>query len=107
MYNSIHRYQKKYNKLFDFISLRYLYHDPEKHEIKPGGDGVTHFRTNDETTRTEWMEAKLTADPSKGAAGISPEVGIHVQRDNKVTYERESNSWRRGLSFESCKCVHG
>ncbi|KAK0106377.1 hypothetical protein ONS96_004011 [Cadophora gregata f. sp. sojae] len=101
MNNSMHRYQKKYNKLFDFISLRYLYHHPEKHEIRPGGDGVTHFRTNDETTRTEWMEAKLTADPSKGAAGISPEVGIHVQRDNKVTYERESNSWRRGLSFES------
>ena len=39
---------------------------------------VAHFKANDETTRTELFEAKITADPLEAAEGISPDIGFRV-----------------------------
>lgn len=36
---------------------------------------------------------------------VAPTLSVQAQRDFKLTYQRSMNSWRMGLSFESCKRV--
>ncbi|PMD31769.1 hypothetical protein L207DRAFT_640588 [Hyaloscypha variabilis F] len=92
-------YRKKFDKLFDYISVRYLYHEVEKHEIRPCEDNMVTFKATDDTTKTKSVDLSVEGNILTGA--ITPKVGVHVQRDNKITYERQSMSWRKGLSFES------
>jgi hypothetical protein len=101
-----HRYRKKNDKLFDFVSLRYLYHGcgeySEKHRIKPHADELVGVKENDETTISKSIDLGL-AEKVIPMPAAAPSVGVHVGRDNKLAYERDSKSWRKGLSFESCK----
>ncbi|KAH9205292.1 hypothetical protein DL95DRAFT_470707 [Leptodontidium sp. 2 PMI_412] len=92
-------YRKKNEKLFDSISLRYLYHGCEKHEVKPHADGIAKVKENEETTTSKSLDVGAEGNPLAG--GATPTIGVHVARDNKLAYERDSKSWRRGLSFES------
>ncbi|KAL5330677.1 hypothetical protein ACEPPN_000196 [Leptodophora sp. 'Broadleaf-Isolate-01'] len=94
-------YRKKNEKLFDSISLRYLYHGCEKHEVKPHADGIAKVKENEETTTSKSLDVGAEGNPLAG--GATPTIGVHVARDNKLAYERDSKSWRRGLSFESCE----
>jgi len=94
-----HRYRKKNDKLFDFVSVRYLYHGCdtcyEKHTVKPhASDDFPGVKENEETKISTSVDLKLAKD--------SP-VAVHVGRDDTLTYERNSESWHKGLSFESCK----
>ncbi|KAN0089148.1 hypothetical protein V8E51_019408 [Hyaloscypha variabilis] len=97
-------YRKKNDKLFDFVSLRYLYHGcgkySEKHRIKPHADELVGMKENDETTISKSIDLGL-AEKAILMPAAAPSVGVHVGRDNKLAYERDSKSRRKGLSFES------
>jgi len=85
--------------MFDFVSLRYLYHgcnkDNEKHTVKPNSaDLFTEVTESEETKISTSMDLKLAKDDLGG---------VHVARDGKLAYEKKSKSWRNGFSFESCK----
>ncbi len=72
-----------------------------RHEVIPGADSMTSFKTSDETTKTSSFEVGASGNPAAG--GISPTLTYHVGRENKLLYERnDAKSWHRGLSFESC-----
>ncbi|CZR67348.1 uncharacterized protein PAC_17247 [Phialocephala subalpina] len=100
------RYRKKNDKLFDFISLRYLFQDGEKHEVKPRADHIVKLKEINETTKTQSVDVGADGNPLAGEVTLN--VGVHVGLDNKLTYEHNSNSWRKGLSFESyAPCLIG
>ena len=92
---------KNDDKVFDYISLHYLYHRHEKHEVIPGADDMAKFKATDENTKSQSVDVGASGNPLAG--GVTPTATVHVGRENKLTYERESNSWRKGLSFESCE----
>jgi hypothetical protein len=92
---------KTNDKMFDYISLRYLYHHNEKHEVVPGADDMAKFTTTDENTKSKSVDVGISGNPLGGS--VAPTLAVHVGRENMLTYERESNSWRKGLSFESCQ----
>jgi hypothetical protein len=60
--------------------------------VKPTGDKIARFKSTDETTNSKSVDVNLSADLLTGA--VTPSIGVHVQRDNKLTYERENErSW--------------
>ncbi|KAK0653171.1 hypothetical protein B0T16DRAFT_407525 [Cercophora newfieldiana] len=100
----IHEFEKGYfktcDKLFDFISLRYLYEEGERHEVLPNGDALT---TDVEVTE----ESSKSGSANVGLSGtapmptITPSLSVQVGREKKLTVTRNVNSWRRGLSYEA------
>ncbi|KAF4624927.1 hypothetical protein G7Y89_g13242 [Cudoniella acicularis] len=53
-------YKKRLEKFFDFVSVRYLYHDKEKHEVKPNGDKFPQIHAKDKMKKS-WFEASISA----------------------------------------------
>lgn len=91
---------KTHNKMFDFISLRYLYHKGEDHEVKPDADAmVDDLKLTYEMAESKSMELGVSGE----SGGVKPSATVHVQKDNKITTERITKSWRKGFTYESCK----
>ncbi|KAH6699078.1 hypothetical protein BKA61DRAFT_741252 [Leptodontidium sp. MPI-SDFR-AT-0119] len=104
----IHAFEKGYmrrcEKLFDFVSLRYLYYDLERHKVHPAGDAIARLAVTEENTTTKGFKAGLTGDATMG---VVPTAEVSVESDNTLTYERKTKSWRRGFSYEPyAKCDH-
>ncbi|KAH6678720.1 hypothetical protein B0J14DRAFT_650934 [Halenospora varia] len=88
----------KHEKIFDYVSLRYLYHSTERHQVKPSADEIASIKATEATTNWRAIDARLSADT--GNKGVTPSPTVHVQRDNRLTFERDMKSWRCGLDFE-------
>jgi hypothetical protein len=92
---------EKFEKFFDSISLRYLFMDGEKHKVKPLGDNmVADIVVSDAKMNSKSLDVGMNASIPTGS--VTPSVGAHIQHDNTITYEHHTNSWKRGLSFETC-----
>ncbi|KAH8896630.1 hypothetical protein GQ53DRAFT_680298, partial [Thozetella sp. PMI_491] len=87
----------KHNRIFDSITLRYLYRNGERHTILPPGDTIA---SDIQVTN----EAGVSVDGQLGLSTINgqptPSMVVHAQNETKVTYERKLRSWRKGLSYE-------
>lgn len=101
----MHRYMNTHDKMFDFVSLRYLYRRGEDFEVKPDGDSMTEdIRFTHETTDSKSLTVGISGEADVVTAGkVMPSASVHVQKDNKITIERTMRSWRKGLSYESCR----
>ncbi|KAK4207544.1 hypothetical protein QBC37DRAFT_355104 [Rhypophila decipiens] len=86
------------NRLFDSVSVRYLYRSGEKHDLLPKGDNiVTDIGLSHETGKSSEIEAGVA-----GFAGhIAPGLTVHAQHASKLTYERRVASWRKALTYEA------
>jgi hypothetical protein len=103
--NSWQRFQKS-NRLFESISLRYLFRENEDHEVKPQPyhdeeqDQFAEARVENSESREVGFNAGISGVPP----AVSPSLEFHVQKNKTVTIEQTMKSWRRGLSVE--KCMH-
>ena len=100
----IHGFEKGYfktvDRLFDFISLRYLYNKDEIHEVLPDGSPLTtNVEVAEETTKTE--SAQIGISGTAPTPAITPSLTVQVGRDEKLTVTRNIDSWRAGLSYET------
>jgi len=100
----IHSFEKGYfkthNRLFDFISLRYLYHKDERHEVLPNAYPLTKkVGVTEESAKTGSMTAGVSA--TAPAPTLTPNLSVQVGREQKITVQRDIGTWRRGLSYES------
>lgn len=92
-------YRRKHEKIFDSISLKYLYRDSEKHDIRPIGDKFSALGVKDEDKKSATYKLGLAMNPN---SVVSPTTEVAVQRDNTLTYDRHTESWRRGVNYEPC-----
>jgi hypothetical protein len=92
-------YFKTHNRLFDFISLRYLYKADEIHEILPNFDEqlATEAEVTEESTKSSNMGLSMPA----AAPAVAPSLSVQVGRDQKLTVKRTMAAWRPGLCYES------
>ncbi|KAK5652417.1 hypothetical protein OQA88_10459 [Cercophora sp. LCS_1] len=85
-----------YQRIFDSISLRYVFHRGEWHYVKPRGDPPAKLNVTDETSNTMSMNA--------GVENLGPtpagRVEAHVEVNDKISYQGKMTSWREGLSYE-------
>ena len=84
------------------MSLRYLYHDPERHKVHPSGDRIARLTATSDATTSRGFTAGFTGD---AALGVLPTAEVSVQSDNTLSYERATKSWRRGFSYEPCESL--
>ncbi|KAH8666026.1 hypothetical protein BGZ60DRAFT_432189 [Tricladium varicosporioides] len=89
-------YRRKHEKIFDFISLRYLYNNNERHQLRPSGDRIVTMKATEETTKSKALDGGISVD----AGSVVPSAGVHLQQDNRLAFEREMKSWRCGLDYE-------
>jgi len=95
-------YFKTHNRLFDFVSLRYLYTKDERHEILPNFQEES-LATEAEVTEESTKSSKWDMGLSKPAASpaVAPTLSVQVGRDRKLTVKRAMKAWKGGLSYES------
>jgi hypothetical protein len=92
---------QKYNRFFDSISIRYLFYNGEELDLYPKSDKLASgIKVTNETGRTNTLDAGVSGNPT---TTISPNLSVHAQRNFKLVYQRNMNSWRMGLSFEPCE----
>ncbi|EFX04701.1 hypothetical protein CMQ_1629 [Grosmannia clavigera kw1407] len=92
---------QKHNRFFDSVSLRYLFRHGEEVDLRPLSDSAQHGIT---VTNTRDKLNSIDAGMSAGmVTAVAPTLSVQAQRDFKLTYQRSMNSWRMGLSFESCE----
>lgn len=89
---------QRHNRIFDSVSVRYLYRKGEKHDLLPKGDSIlTDISISHETGKSSEVEAGIA-----GASGhIAPAFTVHAQHASKLTYERTMASWRKALTYEA------
>ncbi|KAK4160282.1 hypothetical protein QBC43DRAFT_373207 [Cladorrhinum sp. PSN259] len=92
---------QRHNRIFDSINVRYLYRSGERHDLLPKGDDVV----TDIAMRNEnGVDTGWTAGVAGAAVGHPlPAMTVHAQHASKVTYERKLRSWRKSLTYETCK----
>ncbi len=93
------RFGGRHNRIFDSITLRYLYRSGERHTILPPGDAIaSDIQVTHETGVSGDVQAGLSAINGQP----TPSVVVHAQNESKITYERKLRSWRKALSYEPC-----
>lgn len=99
--NNAHRRQK-HNRFFDSVSLRYLFTEGERHEVKPQPDRVTEVKVMDESGNSTEAVAKLSGSAPNA---ISPSLEVHYQSHDTMTVEHSLEAWRCGMGVERCKLL--
>ncbi|KAK1749556.1 hypothetical protein QBC47DRAFT_150752 [Echria macrotheca] len=92
-------YFKTVDRLFDFVSLRYLHNKDEVHEVLPDGNPlITGIEVTEESTKTK--SAGLGVSGTVPIPTVTPSLSIQVGREEKLTVKRNVDSWTTGLSNE-------
>ncbi|KAK0648386.1 hypothetical protein B0T16DRAFT_444453, partial [Cercophora newfieldiana] len=90
---------KRHNRIFDSVSVRYLYRSGERHDLLPKGDAVVaDIKFTHEDDKETEVEAGATATI---LGGPTPAFTVHASHARKVTYERNLRSWRKSLTYET------
>jgi len=66
------------------VSLRYLFNTSEDKETLPTSDVVTTSKVTEGTTTEVGGRAGVS-----GAAGVTPSLEVHVQRQHSISVQRE------------------
>jgi hypothetical protein len=69
--------------------------------IPLGDEMLRNINVNNSETISKYFELGLSASAPGGT--VAPNIGAHIQQDNTVTCDYQTKSWRKGLSFESCR----
>lgn len=96
------RRRQKHNRFFDSVSLRYLFTEGERHEVKPLPDRVTKVQVKDESGDSTEAMAKLSGSAPNA---ISPSLEVHYQSHDTMTVEQSMETWRCGMGAERCKLM--
>ncbi|KAK3689282.1 hypothetical protein B0T22DRAFT_461243 [Podospora appendiculata] len=92
---------QRHNRIFDSINCRYLYRSGERHDLLPKGDLMA---SEIQLSRESGNSADATAGITATAGGQPiPAFTVHAQHASKLTYERKLRSWRKSLTYETCR----
>lgn len=70
-------------------------------DLRPQSDSALHgIQVTNTRDKTQSIDAGVAAGMT---TAVVPTLSVQAQRDFKLSYQRSMNSWRMGLSFESCE----